>query len=145
MKQFLGCLIRHDLAMAGFEVVIPPRKKRVDPAPYDRQKTEWLMWGNWWPPDCGMGFQPRNHGLDTGWKPVPPPNSPQEPTELCPTPGPVTVFRDERLGRWGWCLPPGRGVGRRPLGPVCLRASRCYDSGCEGFVAVDAEPRIARR
>jgi transposase len=27
--------IRHDLAMAGFEVVIPPRKDRVDPPPYD--------------------------------------------------------------------------------------------------------------
>lgn len=41
--------IRHDLEMAGFEAVIPPRKNRVDPPPYDedayreREKVERLV------------------------------------------------------------------------------------------------------
>src|SRR5262249_45422370 len=48
-RAYVSDAIRHDLEMAGFEVVIPPRKNRVDPPPDDggayreREKVERLV------------------------------------------------------------------------------------------------------
>src|SRR5262245_61748557 len=38
-----------------------------------------LTWGNWWGLGCGTGILPVELCPHTGWKPVPPPHSPQEP------------------------------------------------------------------
>jgi hypothetical protein len=58
---------------------VSPTLQRSNAASGTDSRLAWLMWGNWWAPVNDTGILPVKLRLDTGWKPVPPPDSPHEP------------------------------------------------------------------